>query len=221
MVITVGNQKGGVGKTTIATNLACLFAQNHKVLLIDADTQQSSADFHAIRLENDSLPQFTCVSITKPTIHKDIKNFTDFDPIIIDVGGRDNAVFRSSILAADHLIIPVTPSQYDVWATEETFNVLEEARIVKDSVAHVLFNQVIPNTKIAKEVHNVLQEKSEQYNLTIMQSILCSRIAFKEAVSSGISVVEKTKNSKAGKEMKEVFEEVNIAILQYCNIYNS
>ena len=214
MVITIGNQKGGVGKTTIATNLACLFAQDHKVLLIDADTQQSSADFHAIRLENDHLSQFTCVSITKPTIHKDIKNFSDFDPIIIDVGGRDNAVFRSSILAADHLIIPVTPSQYDLWATEETFNVLEEARIVKDIIAHVVFNQVIPNTKIAKEVRNVLQVKAEQYNLTVMQSSLCSRIAFKEAVSSGNAVVEGTKNSKAGKEMEKVFKEINIAILQ-------
>ena len=114
MILTIGNQKGGVGKTTIATNLACLFARKRHVLLIDADSQQSAADFHAVRLENEDLPQFTCVSITKPTIHKDVKNFSNFDVILIDVGGRDSAVFRSSILAADQLIIPITPSQYDV-----------------------------------------------------------------------------------------------------------
>ena len=91
---------------------------------------------------------------------------------------------------------------------------LEEARIVKDIIAHVVFNQVIPNTKIAKEVRNVLQVKAEKYNLTVMQSSLCSRIAFKEAVSSGNAVVEGSKNSKAGKEMEKVFKEINIAILQ-------
>jgi len=208
MVITIGNQKGGVGKTTIATNLACLFARDRHVLLIDADTQQSSADFHATRLENESLPQFTCVAITKQTIHKDIKNFSNFDIVIIDVGGRDNAVFRSAILASDYLIVPITPSQYDIWATEDTFQIIDEAKTIKDMKVYIVLNQVIPNTKIVREVHEALMEKAEQYDLNIFKSILSSRVAFKEAISFGVSVAEKDEKSKASAELLNLYNDI-------------
>lgn len=208
MIITVGNQKGGVGKTTIATNLACLFSKDNNVLLIDADSQQSAADFHSLRTENKDVPQFTCLSSTKPTIHKEIKNFSNFDIIILDVGGRDNAVFRSAILSAEFFIIPITPSQYDVWAAEQTFLAFDEAKPFTKISGCIVLNQVIPNTNVAKDVLGVLNEKSEQYDISVMEQMLCSRVLFKEAVSAGLSVVEKDPKAKAAQEMQALFDAV-------------
>ena len=94
-VIVVANQKGGVGKSTISCNLGVASAlSGHKTLIIDADPQGSSATFRAVREKDD----LKVISIIKPTIHKDIQDFTSFDRVIVDAGGRDSAVFRSAIL---------------------------------------------------------------------------------------------------------------------------
>ena len=107
MILTVGNTKGGVGKSTIACNFSVESAlAGKKTLLIDADIQGSSIGFRASREKND----IKAMSITTPTLHKDIKDF-QFDMVLIDVGGRDSAVFRSAIMACDLMIIPVLPSQ--------------------------------------------------------------------------------------------------------------
>ena len=116
-VISVVNQKGGVGKSTIACNLAVnAVLDGKRTLLIDADPQGSSLSFRAIRGADD----LKAVSITQPTIHKDIGDFENFDLVIIDAGGRDNTLFRSAVTAAAKgmLLIPVLPSQYDIWAAE-------------------------------------------------------------------------------------------------------
>ncbi|HYA13479.1 MAG TPA: AAA family ATPase, partial [Syntrophales bacterium] len=126
-IITIGNQKGGVGKSTIACNLAVqAVTGDRRTLLIDADLEASSMDFRAIRAEKENLPQFSAVAIIKDTIHHDVRSFNDFDVALIDVGGFDGKVFRSAIMAADLFLIPVLPSLYDVWSTQETIEILKE-----------------------------------------------------------------------------------------------
>lgn len=206
-VITVGNVKGGVGKSTIACNLAVEATKaGKKVLLIDSDTQQSSIDFRATRAERD-LPEFQAVSITKNTIHKDVGSFKDFDFIIIDAGGRDTAVFRSAVLASDLFLIPVLPSQYDIWATAGTVETLEEAKPFKDVNACFVINQVIPNTNVVKEALQALKD----FNIPILNTMLHARVAFKQSISDGRGVTEyesSGKNGKAAEEIMSLFQEV-------------
>jgi chromosome partitioning protein len=206
-VITVGNVKGGVGKSTIACNLAVEATKaGKKVLLIDSDTQQSSIDFRATRAEKD-LPEFQAVSITKNTIHKDVGSFKDFDFIIIDAGGRDTAVFRSAVLASDLFLIPVLPSQYDIWATAGTVETLEEAKPFKDVNACFVINQVIPNTNVVKEALQALKD----FNIPILNTRLHARVAFKQSISDGRGVTEyelSGKNGKASEEIMSLFQEV-------------
>lgn len=202
--ICIGNEKGGTGKSTITANLAVEAVKaGLKVLVIDADVQQSSIDFRGIRADKESLPQFQAVSITKNTIHKDISSFTDFDLILIDAGGRDTAVFRSAILAADLLLIPVLPSQYDIWATQGTIEALDQAKTFKDIDARFILNQVIPNTTVAKEALEALQE----FNIPILSTKLHSRVAYKQSVGEGKGVTE-YENGKAAAEVKALYEEV-------------
>ncbi len=204
-VITVGNSKGGVGKSTIACNLAVEAAKaGMKVLVIDADVQQSSIDFRASRADRDSLPQFHAVSITKATIHKDVQSFAEFDLVIIDAGGRDTGVFRSAILASDILLVPVLPSQYDIWATQGTVDTLAEAKAFKDIKAYFIINQVIPNTTVAKEALQALEE----FQLPMMSTQIHARVAFKQSVSEGKGVTEYESTGKAAQEIAGLFEEV-------------
>jgi chromosome partitioning protein len=95
-VITVANQKGGVGKSTIACNLAVCAAKDGKnTLIIDSEPPGSSMAFRASREVND----VAAVAIAQKTIHHDVLKYSNFDLVIVDAGGRDNAIFRSAIAA--------------------------------------------------------------------------------------------------------------------------
>lgn len=206
-VISVVNQKGGVGKSTIACNLAlCAINDGKRTLLIDADPQGSSLSFRAIRQSDD----LKAVSITQPTIHKDISDFNNFDLVIIDAGGRDNTLFRSAVTAASKgiLLIPVLPSQYDIWAAEDTFKILKEARVYVDIEAYAVFNQTIQNTTISKEAKDALEELAGESDIKILNTVLFSRVDYKKSISQGMGVVEYQPKGKAAEELNNLYKEI-------------
>ena len=207
MIITVGNQKGGVGKTTIATNIAVLSAiKKKKTLLIDADSQSSTMDFRSLR--TDDLVSVHAVQIIKSTIHTDIKSFNNFENIFVDAGGRDSDTFRSAIMACDFFLIPVTPSAYDIWSSEDAFKLLKEARVYKKIKASIVLNQVIKNTNISRDVRKALRNIAKEYDLGICKTVLYSRVAYKESVSLGKGVCEYAPSSKANNELCKLYKEI-------------
>ncbi|HPM47253.1 MAG TPA: AAA family ATPase [bacterium] len=208
MIITVGNQKGGCGKTTLAVNLACLYAQKGTTLLIDADTQQSSMLFREAR--PDTAAHFSAVANHTATIHEDVKTFTH-NTIIIDAGGRDNKPFRSSVIASDLLIIPVTPSPVDLWSAEDTFRLYQEIKMIKNIKGLIVLNMVQPGVNITGDVIDILKEYSEKYQLKVLDSMISFRTAFKESFAEGLSVAEMKgeKFKKAAEETINFFNEVN------------
>jgi len=208
MIISFLNQKGGVGKTTLSINIAtCLALKKFKVLLIDADPQNSSLDWASIRKKENL---FTVVSITKPIIHKEVpKLIKNYDHIIIDGPPRIYDVAKSAIVTSDVVIMPVQPSPYDVWAANEVVNLIKEVSEPLEDIKNIksafLINRKIVNTAIGRDVEQALK----QYEMDILQTHICQRISYAETAATGSSVVEeKTKDILAFQEINNLTDEL-------------
>jgi chromosome partitioning protein len=202
--ISLLNQKGGVGKTTLAVHLAAgLARRGGRVLLADADVQGSALDFAAAR-EGD--PLFTVIGLPKPTLHKELPALgASYDAVVIDGPPRVNDVARSAILAADLVLIPIQPSPYDVWAAAEIVNLIAESSVYKEGqLAAFVMNRRIVNSAIGRDVTEALAG----YKLPVLSASLCQRVAFAESAARGQTVYETTPSGPARDEVDALTEEV-------------
>jgi chromosome partitioning protein len=204
MIIGVLNQKGGVGKTTIAVNLAAVFATaGNRVLLVDADPQGSSLAWSSAR-EGD--PLFPVVGMAKPTLHKDMPEVArDYDVVVIDGAPRVNELGRAAIMASDLVVIPVQPSPYDVWATQDTVQLITEAQQFKEKLKAVfVINRRIVNTAIGRDVGQALAG----FGFPVSGVALCQRVIYAESAAQGLAVIEAGPDSEAAKEIARFAETI-------------
>src|SRR5215469_3692962 len=207
MRIALVTQKGGAGKTTLATNLAVALAQDGgKVLLIDADRQRTALDWFAVRSEGRYNGEVTVVAIDNDTIHKQIPNLAaGYKHVVIDGPPRAEKVDRSAIMAADCILIPVQPSSADVWAAETTIKLVEEARGFRPKLAaSVMVNRKIPKTVLGNAILDLLRE----FPVKTLKSTVGQRVAFAECLGRGGSVLEDAAHGAAAEEMRALVREL-------------
>lgn len=210
MIIAVVNQKGGCGKTTIATNLAAMYAaEGREVLLVDADPEQRSAmNWCADRPEH--LPKVHSSSLPARNLRKDADSIRrKWEIVIIDGGARITEHAHAAVAAADWLIIPVKPSKVDLDATAQFLDVVQSDMAKRDDLSGgLLLNQIQEGTAIAQAA----REQIGEWEFPVFRTSLHSYVAFSEAVWEGQSVIEYQPRSKAASDMEMFFKELKRAM---------
>jgi chromosome partitioning protein len=211
-IVTVGGIKGGSGKTTVATNLACIAAgQGADVLLVDADNQETAFDFtNARKADNPGAPSYTCVKLTGSSVRTEVLAMAKkYDHVVIDAGGRDTTSQRAALSVSNALLIPCKPRSFDVWAIENVAQLVDEASTINPTLrAFVFLNQTDPAGQ-GSENQDTIEELKKFPGLSYLDAPLGSRKAFAHAASLGLAVTELTRphhNPKAVAEIMALFQ---------------
>jgi len=212
VIILVGSEKGGVGKTAIATALAVLRQRDGRdVVLVDADPQGTSADWAAVREEEHPDQRVQCVQMSGK-IRTRLKDLEErYQDIIIDAGGRQSLELRSAMVACDMLISPLRPSSADVWSLEKLLEPIQEAAELNEKLegnTWAILNLVSP-FQLGKEKDEARELISGLEGVRLAQSVLVDRTAHRKSFGGGLCAVEGEKrDAKAAAELELLYQEL-------------
>jgi len=207
MIVALLNQKGGVGKTTLALHLAGEWARRGKrITLIDADPQGSALDWSQQRAREGGSRLFGVVGLARDTLHREAPEIArNVDHVIIDGPPRVAALMRSALLAADLVLIPVQPSPFDGWASAEILSLLAEAKIYRPQLtARFVLNRCGARTIIARETAETLAD----HDPPLLASRIGQRVAFADTAQTGRLVFEVDEDGPAAREIAALTAEI-------------
>ena len=207
MIILIGSQKGGCGKSTLAVNIAGELAHQGKdVCLVDADQQQSALKWTQYREEIDSVPNVHSVSASG-NITKTLRDLGKrYEYIVCDVAGRDSSELRSGMVASDIVICPMRPSQFDLDTIPHFTEVFLAAKNFNTELNGLIVLNLCPTLPTIKEADQAESFISEINELSISPIRIHDRKAYRDAVSDGFCVKE-WKDPKAAQEIEWLVKE--------------
>jgi chromosome partitioning protein len=196
MITVIGSLKGGSGKSTVTFNLAVwLEMAEAEVLVIDADPQATLSDVSEVRTEEGFEPFLTIKSASALTR----KKLSGYDEVLIDVGASDIESMKSALALADRVVIPVPPSQADIWSTQRFLNFLDEAVEGERPELIAFINRA--------DTHHAIRESDEAAaalvslpDVRFIKHRLCQRTVFRRSFSEGLAVYELDPRGKGSKE---------------------
>lgn len=209
MIVSILNEKGGVGKTTISVNIARAMKLSNpktRVLLVDSDSQASARDWH-VEAKGELL---NVIAIDRPTLDKDIQAFAhDYDWIFIDGAPALNNMAIAAIKCSDIVLIPIQPSPLDLWATVGLIHLVGD-RISFTSgklKAAFIVSRQIPKTIIGKELRSVLNEYQTSHSISTFQSGTYQRVVYATSFANGQTVLD-VRDNDASKEIMSITDEL-------------
>lgn len=204
MLTVVGNLKGGTGKSTVAFNLAVWLAHDKAgVKAFDLDPQCTLVDVNEVRVEDGYEPSFE-VSTDLGELEALAKNKKRKQPIIVDMSATNMFAMEKAISLADRILIPIQPSQADIWSTQRFL------KIVNNNINKTKTTEILGFLNRADTHVGVRETDEAEQALQMMQGIkamgirLHQRTAYRRSFSEGLGVFELDPMGKASKEMKKL-----------------
>jgi chromosome partitioning protein len=213
MIIVVGGTKGGTGKSTLVTNLAAIdLGKGFDSILVDADRQGSSSAWASVREEtNHDIPRVpTIQKFGQLALNNELKALAKkYYNVFVDAGGYDSEELRASLLAADKILVPLKPAQFDVWTLPRIIEIISQSQMYNPNLRpYFVINGAHTNPSV-KEVEDVLALAEEVEGMVFCQTVIRNRRAYVKAAAQGLGVTEpKDKDAKANEEMLRLYEEV-------------
>jgi len=214
-VIGIANQKGGCGKTTSSINIATgLVSRGYKVLLIDGDPQESSSDWKALSEKNDNLSP-AVIGMPRPTIHNEISTFIEtFNYIVIDglsgLNSTSGQITSSTIRASDLVIMPLEPSQLDLWATSEVIGRVKDRKIVTEDRMKACF--LLTKCREGTSLKSRVLADIDGQEIPVFKNSLSLREDYKKTIGNGATVFELPIHNKARIEAENLLDEILVIL---------
>ena len=213
MILLIGGEKGGTGKTTFAVNLAAMRMKDKgDVILIDAERTQPNTTFWcSMRDENDIVPRIPSVQKIGKNLRNDIIALRKkYEDVIIDTGGQDSLELRASLLAADVALMPLRPSQFDLWTLARLDKLIGEIKTVNERLKVLIcFNQASTNPQVSEtdDARKYFNEACFEH-MALANTTIYERISYRKVALSGSSLMELGIDKKAENELNTLYKEI-------------
>lgn len=209
MIILIGGEKGGTGKSTITTNLAVgLSLQNREVIIVDCDPQGTSSKWINRRNKGfAALPKIHCVEKTGDIYDTIIDLGNRYKYVLVDAGGRDSEELRTAMVACNKLYIPLKASQPDIETTKHMSKLVKLAKSLNNKLVATAVISMAPTNHILTEDQEAVALLAKLSDIKTSSIIIHERKVYRDAMAEGKGVIEYD-NAKASKEIKSLLKEI-------------
>jgi chromosome partitioning protein len=208
MIILIGSQKGGCGKSTTAVNISAeLAGRGHDVVLVDADRQCTAANWAMDRIENPALAKVHCVQKYENIRDTLLDLDKRYEYVIVDAAGRDSRELRTGMTGAHILIVPFRPSQPDLDTLPNMQEIIIQAKDLNPGLKVYGLITMAPTNPIIHEEADARECLKDYQEIKLLSTMIRDRKVYRDAMSDGLGAVEMD-NIKAKTEIKKLVAEV-------------
>jgi chromosome partitioning protein len=209
MILLIGYEKGGVGKSTLAKNLAVYLQQmGRDVMTVDTDPQQSLYKWSTIRAENPNAQDIPCIKLTGSKILSDLRSLAPkYDDLIIDAGGADSPALRAAMTVATHMLIPMQAAIGDMEPLEHMCELLEQVSAINPNLFYRAVLTMCP--ALPSQAGFILDAKDavRSYDIEVLNAYTTRRLIYDQAHGEGLTALE-SNNVKASQDIIDIAEEL-------------